>query len=728
MKAYLALIKIDLKLALRARTVIFFNYAFPMFFFFVFAQANHAEQGGVIVEVVAMVATIGVIGNGLFGAGMRAVQERETNVLRRYKVTPIGPLPLLVSSMVTGLCLYLPCIVLMLTLATRFYNMRLPPHQIVTMFIFISLGVMAFRSIGLIIASVVNSMQESVILVQIVYIVMLFLSGATFPITMMPPWVQKITQFVPAAYLVSGLQGILIRNEGLIQNYAAVGAMLITTVVATFVSIKIFRWEKEEKIKATAKLWILAVLVPFFVLGVYQAYSNENVEKAKLVDRQGSRDRNRLIMNARIFIGDGKVIESGSVLIKHGKIEAVYEGNAPDAKSLDASPIDASGKTILPGLNDVHVHLGGPGGIPDKSFDPSSTKYYERVLAAYLFSGVTAVKSVGDSLDKALEARQLVNSGQRLGSEFFLCGPMFTAENGHGTEYAKRIPEPYGKQLLAQLTRIPQTPEEARKMVDDLKSRGVNGIKAILEAGAAGTNFNRLDINLLKATAQESRAKGLPITVHTGDAKDVSDAINAGANGIEHGSMRDRIPDELFAQMVKTNVVYDPTLSVAEAFQDLRERKQDLLSRSLVQQVGPKELLASTKKYLETSNAAAFDFPISLAISKDNLLRAWKAGVTLVTGSDAGNPLVFHGPTIQREIELWVDAGIPSEIALKAATAQSAKFLGGGDRFGMIHKGMEATLLIVDGNPLKDVHALESISSVFFKGERVDRSSLFDQK
>ena len=114
MKSYLALIKIDIKLALRARSVIFFNYLFPLVFFFVFAQSFHAEQGGVITQVVTMVAVIGTLGNGLFGAGMRAVQERETNVLRRYKVTPISPAPLLVASMVTGLLLYLPDILLML--------------------------------------------------------------------------------------------------------------------------------------------------------------------------------------------------------------------------------------------------------------------------------------------------------------------------------------------------------------------------------------------------------------------------------------------------------------------------------------------------------------------------------------------------------------------------------------------------------------------------------------
>ena len=93
MKAFLALLKIDLKLASRNRTVLFFNYFFPLTFFFIFAQMFDAQQGSAILQVVAMVIVLGILGNGLFGAGMWAVQEREENILRRYKVTPITPVP-----------------------------------------------------------------------------------------------------------------------------------------------------------------------------------------------------------------------------------------------------------------------------------------------------------------------------------------------------------------------------------------------------------------------------------------------------------------------------------------------------------------------------------------------------------------------------------------------------------------------------------------------------------
>ncbi|MDQ6704754.1 MAG: ABC transporter permease, partial [Acidobacteriota bacterium] len=651
MKSYIALIKIDIKLALRARSVIFFNYLFPLVFFFVFAQSFHAEQGGYITQVVTMVAVIGTLGNGLFGAGMRAVQERETNVLRRYKVTPISPAPLLVASMVTGLLLYLPYIAIMLILAKTIYEMAMPEH-LISVLLFISLGVVTFRAIGLIVASVVNSMQESVILVQLLYISMLFLSGASFPVTMFPPWLLTITQFIPATYLVSGLQGIMLRNETFLQNWQAVAALILTMLVAMFVSIKLFRWEKEEKIRTSAKLWLIAVLLPFILLGAYQAYSKENVNKTKILARDLRRSRTLLIRNARIFEGGGKVIESGSILVKNGKIEEVYDGAAPDPKQLKAEPVEAAGKTVLPGLIDAHIHLGAPGGFYESSKDyEKSDRNMQRALSAYLYSGVTAVKSAGDMLDSVLKIRARTNSGEKLGAELLICGPLFTTAGGHGTEYFKPFPEQIRRLMNAQFTRLPTTPREAGKQVDELKKAGVDGIKAVLEGGAAGALFNRMDPAILNAIAAEARAQHLPVVVHTGDSADVADALRAGVDGIEHGSFRDKIPDALFQQMAANRVTYDPTLSVVEGFQDLAAAKADALSRSLVQQVGPPSLLTGTRKMLNSPQIAPYrerlkNFPMDMALAKANLLRAWHFGVMLVTGSDAGNPLVIHGPTV----------------------------------------------------------------------------------
>jgi imidazolonepropionase-like amidohydrolase/ABC-type multidrug transport system permease subunit len=732
MNSFLAQAEINIKLTFRDRTVLFFNYLFPLIFFFVFAQLFHAEQGGAIVQVVTMVLSIGILGIGFFGAGIRAVQDREANILRRFKVAPTSAAPLLVASLLTGLLTFLPSTALMLLLAHFVYGMPYPERW-VSLAVFVALGVLAFRGLGLMIASVVNSAQESQIVIQLLYFPMLFLSGTTIPITLFPNWLQLVSQFIPSTYLMNGMQAILGRNETVVQNASAAGALILTTLLATFLGVKLFRWEKEEKIGGAAKLWLLAVLAPFLVLGVYQAGNKASVVEAKLLTRELLRSRTLLIRGARIFVGDGRVIESGAVLIKNGKIAHVYQGEAPSAKQLKAEAVEAAGKTLLPGLIDVHVHLSAPGGFSQSADAYLADKVMPRALAAYLYSGITAVKSVGDPLDQILKERALVNSGERLGAELFACGPMFTAPGGHGTEYFRNIPEAYRKIVENQTVRTPSTPEEARQQVDALKAGGVDGIKAILETGQSGFTFQRLDVSILGAVVREARAKALPMVVHTGDVRDVADALNAGVNGIEHGSSREAIPAALFDQMKAGGISYDPTLSVWEGFTDVANGSLEPLERALVLQAAPASLIASSKEFLRSPDGAKvrdalWRYGIDFAIAKQNLVAAWHAGVMLVTGSDAGNPLVLHGPTIERELELWVEAGVPAAVALQAATYNAARLLGATDRIGLIQEGRDANLLLVNGNPMKEIQQIESIETVILKGERIDRPGLFEQE
>jgi imidazolonepropionase-like amidohydrolase/ABC-type multidrug transport system permease subunit len=730
MKAYKALIAIDLKLALRNRSVIFFNYLFPLAFFFIFGQAMHGERGAAMTIVISMVLIIGILGNGLMGAGIRAVQEREANILRRYKVTPISPAPLLVASVVTGWILYMPNVLLIFTLAHFVYGMPWP-QSMGSVLIFVTVAIAGFRAIGLIIAAIVNSMQESQLVVQLVYLPMLFLSGATFPLAMFPPWLFTVTQFLPATYLVIGIQGMLARNEGLSANIQSTLALVLTAFVGLFIAYKLFRWEKEEKIRASAKLWLLAVLTPFLVLGFWQMHARTGVTKTKVLNRQLARGDTFLIRGARIFIGDGKMIEIGSVLVRGGKIAEIYEGEGPDPKSLKAETVEAAGKTILPGLIDVHVHLGAPGGFSSE-VKYGDEKTMRRALAAYLYSGVTTVRSVGDMLDSVLKLRSTVSSGEILGADMQTCGPLFTAAGGHGTEFFRGLPANTRANLEKQSLRIPTSSDEARKQVDELKKQGLDCIKAILESGAGGQVFNRLDTGLFNAVAQQAHADSLPLVVHTGDARDVADAVQALANSVEHGSFRERIPDNVFEQMARQGTFYDPTLSGGEAFKDFVAGKTDLLKRSLVQQVGPPELLRGTEAAMasadmESMRKSMAQYPTDMAIAIDNLKRAQGHGVLLVTGSDAGNPLVIHGPTVQHEMQLWVKAGISPTVALQAATLNAARLLRVDNHVGSIRSGNDADLLVVDGNPLEDMTATERISMVVFKGERIDRTGLFDQ-
>jgi len=732
MKSYKALIALDLRLALRQRSVLVFNYLFPLAFFFVFAQAFHAERGSAMTIVIAMVITFGILGNGLFGAGMRAVQERENNILRRYKVTPISPAPLLVASIITGCILFLPYVFVMLALAHLIYGMPWP-HQMLSMMLFATVGIAGFRSIGLILASVANSMQESQILIQMVYIPMLFLSGATFPLSMFPPWLLVLTQFLPATYLVTGVQGMLLRDESIAQNLQPVGALLVTMCVGLFIAYKLFRWEKEEKIRASAKLWLMAVLLPFLCLGLWQLHTRNNVAKTKILARDIDRSQTFLIRGARILVEQGKVIENGAVLVRGGKIAGIYEGNGPDPKSVRAEVVEAAGKTILPGLIDVHVHLGASGGFAASPGNASPQEEMLRALAAYLYSGVTAVRSTGDSLDTVLKVRSTVGSGERLGADLFACGPLFTAPGGHGTEYFKHLAPAARESAEREFVRLPASADEAQRQVDELKARGVDCVKAVLESGAGAALFPRMDTTIFASVADQAHADGLALAVHTGDARDVADALQAHATSIEHGSFREAIPDARFDEMARQGIFYDPTLSAGEAFKDFVAGNASLLKRSLVQQVGPPDLLQSTEQALSGHDADAMraqiaQYPIDMRIAADNLKRAYRHGVPLVTGSDAGNFLVVHGPTVQHELWLWVQAGIPTAVAIQAATYNPARLLKAENRIGSIRVGNDADLLVTDGNPLEDITATERISLVVFKGERIDRSTLFDQR
>lgn len=730
MRPYLAQIQSNLRLMGRDRSVLFFSYLFPLVFFFPFAQLMGGRQSAAaMAQVISMVIIIGVLGNGFFGAGMRAVQDRETNVLRRFKVTPVGAGPIIVASLVSGLVAFLPSVIFYFILARAVYHMPIPSN-VLSILLFVCIGVVAFRSMGMIIAAVVNSAQEAAILTQTLYIPMLFMSGATFPVSIMPIWVQTIAQFLPATYLYQGMQAIMIGGQSLAANLLPIVALLITLAVALTVGLKLFRWEKEEKISGRAKLWILGVLAPFLLMGIYQARTQENIERAKILERKTERNRTLLFNNVRIIVGNGAVIPNGAVLVKSGKIAEIFNTPPADPKRLEAEVIDQSGKTLMPGLIDMHVHIGAFGGVyqdPRKYADPNADK---RKLAAYLYSGVTAVRSTGDWLNNSLTLRKTIDSGEFLGAQFFPCGPLFTAPGGHPMELLKYLPASLQKTGEEQFVRLPKDAAEARSQVDGLKKAGVDCIKAVLEAGNAEFGaFNRLNTGIYDAVIAEAAKDNLPSATHTGRASDVKDAADAGTNSVEHGSMVDLIPPTTFAEMKEKGIAYDPTLSVFEAVLDMRTGNPEPLNRSLVQQVAPADLLAGTRAMLETQkrDPNPRHFQEWMGMLDQNLLTAYRSGVMLITGSDAGNMLVIHGPTVQHELELWVKAGIPAAIALQAATYNAAKVLRAERRIGSIQKGRDATFVLLDGDPLQDISNTERIALVVFRGQRISRSELFDQ-
>src|SRR4029453_7167056 len=147
MTPYFALLVSELRVSMRERSVVFFNYLFPLVFFFMFGELINARASlGSAQFIVSMVLSIGIMGNGFFGMGMRAVQEREVGILRRLRLAPITPAPVLFSSLVSGVLVYLPSALLTLSLAKWVYHMPVPPN-LPSLLAFLVIGAFAFRSI-----------------------------------------------------------------------------------------------------------------------------------------------------------------------------------------------------------------------------------------------------------------------------------------------------------------------------------------------------------------------------------------------------------------------------------------------------------------------------------------------------------------------------------------------------------------------------------------------------
>ncbi len=626
MNAYLAYLKVNLRLTWRERTVLVFNYIFPLMFFFLFAESGRADQsGGAIKQIFAGIVVLGIIGNGFFGGGIRAVIEREQNILRRFKVAPITPLPLIFSSATVGLIMYLPSALIVFAISNLRYGLAVPPEWLSAL-VLIAVGTIAFRAMGQIIASVANSMAEYQVIAQTLYFPMLLLSGATFPISVLPQWVQVLSQFIPSTYLVSGIQNILIRGESLADNATAVSGLLITTALSTFIAIKLFRWEKGEKVKATAKLWLVAALLPFLIAGAFEARGRTNLAKAKAVAREVRRSRSILFENVRVISG-GQMIPQAGVLVRDGKIAQIFPGQTPEAKSLRADPVEAAGKTLLSGLIDADVAIAMPPG----GAAAGEIWSIERALAAYLFSGVTAVGSIDEPAQVEAVSRRIAD-GELLGAE---------------TIHRPAVPRP-------------RSVAELEALIQDNPPRAISG-----------------------------------------------------------ALLAEPVPPGLFQRMKAASVAYLPSVADVEA----RLGRPDQLERSLVQQVGPAALLTRVRQSLAAHPPRD---PASLALAIENLRRAQAAEVKLLAGG-GGRGALWPGPGIHRELQLWVEAGLTPEFALRAATVENAAWLGVAGRLGDIRPGQQATLLLLNGNPAQDIRFTESISLLVFRGERVDRGGLFKQ-
>jgi ABC-2 type transport system permease protein len=270
-----------MRLALRNRAFIFFSLVFPLIFLFLFLGLFARSNTAAVPYMLASVLAITVMGS-FWGLSIQLVTFREQGILRRFRVAPVGPGAMLASSILSNYILTLPTVTIEFALARRIFHMT-QWGNLGGVFLLITLGIVTFAALGLIIASVTNSTQETQVINQILWSAFLFLSGATLPLPMLPIWLQRFALFLPATYLVTGLERVMVGRVGVTQIGAEIVALAVSAALAFFLSQQLFRWEPEAKVGPRAKALAVATIVPFLLLGLWET-AHGNLRSAARTD------------------------------------------------------------------------------------------------------------------------------------------------------------------------------------------------------------------------------------------------------------------------------------------------------------------------------------------------------------------------------------------------------------------------------------------------------------
>jgi ABC-2 type transport system permease protein len=202
------------------------------------------------------------------------VTFREQGILRRFRVAPVTASAMLASSLLSNYFLTLPTILIEFSLSRWFFKMSVLGN-LTSVFVLLTIGTICFASLGLIVASVTNTMQETQIINQIIWFIFLFISGATIPFPLLPGAVQAIAVFLPATYLVSGLQRAMVENAGIQTLIEYLASLIGCALIAFLISAQLFRWDPEAKAPRRAKLWAASAIVPFLLLGAWETHGGD---------------------------------------------------------------------------------------------------------------------------------------------------------------------------------------------------------------------------------------------------------------------------------------------------------------------------------------------------------------------------------------------------------------------------------------------------------------------
>ncbi len=394
-----------------------------------------------------------------------------------------------------------------------------------------------------------------------------------------------------------------------------------------------------------------------------------------------------VIRDVRLF--DGASMREGAfdVGIRHDRIARVESSSTILTGQKEVA---GAHRFLMPGIIDCHIHLFD---FLNLTTQDALDRFIEGPLRQYLHdflaTGVTTVKSVGDSQDDILKVRAMLANNTILGPRLLATGPCFNAPASHPrTTVYSRNPW-YG----ARATLEPDSPAQAREMVRRLAARQVDAIKIIHHGGCrhgeppylmklGGLQMQDVQIfkferAILDAIIDEAHKHSLKATVHTFDEPEAIAALEAGADGLEHGVMEHRLSGPRIIELLRANrATLVPTL------------------------------------WLLTLEPSATEVRFA------NLKQMADAGVRVAIGTDSFIGFGKFGENTIVEMERTAQAGIQPAKVLRMATKDAAEHLGISN-LGTIAPGQLADMILVDGDPSVDIGALRNLSMVIKNGNVV---------
>jgi imidazolonepropionase-like amidohydrolase len=441
---------------------------------------------------------------------------------------------------------------------------------------------------------------------------------------------------------------------------------------------------------------------------------------APLVTEPATVPERTLIRAVAVFDGRGDARTTAQdVLIEGDRIARVAPTGAITPGE-DTAVVEGAGLTLLPGLIDMHGHvLSNPrpvwgGGSPDG----------DRNLQSYLYCGVTTVFDPGSLDSDIFDRRAAVAAGDLLGPTIFTAGPIFTTPGGHPVALLRSL-APWWLRwyVVPHFTREVATEAEARTAVAELAAARPDAIKVAIDAIPLETPIIGEDV--VGAIVDEARKHDLRTVAHVGTVADALEAARAGVAAWMHGVYKEPIPEEDMPAIVAAGIPYVATTVVFDGYADVFDGVR--VATALERETAAADVLDSFAPVPEEYGTASLRaFVAALSKSRaarcDNVRRVHAAGVTVLAGADSQSG-VFPGPGLHRELALLVQCGLTPVEALRAATADAARFIteDADPDFGIIAEGKRADLVLVAGDPTTDVAASEHIREVFRAGVRLER-------